>query len=649
MKIKGISIWEQYLEYIVLLIAVVVCVALVVLQFIGNPNAATVGGDTYGPGDVDQAVADAAARVAPKLEPSARSPIDIPDPVSLLDRYLAAQSDGVAPTEMLAGLGRPPIIDGESVNIGQDARPFRMPDVTAPYDIAVGQYFDALVEEQVQNNDALLAKYDDGPYDVTWTTVSANFDLDAILAAYDAESDEFGRIPSSWHNDRVFILDVMLERQQRTDDGWSDPEVIAILPGYNSLREQLEGDVDVADRDRMLGLLRDTGAQLEIVQPPFYETQNNSWLPPVPGADDDVEMDVEDDQDSPEAEERRKIERLRRNFEELNAKLNSNLQQQEDLDCDDIVTEDEEDSRGGGGSRPSGGDGGGGRGGGGSFAGGSSGGGAGRADPSGQNNAQQQRDIRKCRQLDRAEKNLRRQLENVAKELEKYNEEVVVVEEVEEVDPLTQDVLQIWAHDIDVEPYAEYRYRFSVKIYNPFFARGPFLAEEQQSLAEDITITSAASDWSRPMLIRPAFEDFIVKARVGGSRGRLASEDLGSATVEVYRFQHGRWWAETFAVEPGDRIGEARMMGAAGDEVEVDFGTDWFVLDIVSDFLASENDRSRGIAAVVQFQNMVTGEISDVRTPRREVVDPRRRDLRDEVELANSGSGQVAMGGSGVR
>ena len=63
MKTKGVTIWEQRAEKIVLAIAVVAFVVLAGRQFIGEPNAVEIsGGETIAPGEVDDLLRDVAER-----------------------------------------------------------------------------------------------------------------------------------------------------------------------------------------------------------------------------------------------------------------------------------------------------------------------------------------------------------------------------------------------------------------------------------------------------------------------------------------------------------------------------------------------------------------------------------------------------------
>ena len=111
---------------------------------------------------------------------------------------------------------------------------------------------------------------------------------------------------------------------------------------------------------------------------------------------------------------------------------------------------------------------------------------------------------------------------------------------------LEADLIQVWAHDLSVEPGRTYRYRLAVNVYNPFFGRKRSLVESQEALAELFTLSSAVSEWSTPIRIHPPLRVFITQASVN-SGGPLR---LGRAKAEVYRFYDGRQWRATFNVPP---------------------------------------------------------------------------------------------------
>ena len=120
------------------------------------------------------------------------------------------------------------------------------------------------------------------------------------------------------------------------------------------------------------------------------------------------------------------------------------------------------------------------------------------------------------------------------------------------------------------------------------------------------------------------------------------------ATAEVYRFSHGRWWRETFQIEPGDRIGSERALRAlaeAGGPSEIDYGTGWFVLDIISDIDADKQTKDRGLGAAVLLQRLDNPEVTAFRKPKSEARDFGRERLKEAVELAELAAEQEDVDG----
>ncbi len=193
----------------------------------------------------------------------------------------------------------------------------------------------------------------------------------------------------------------------------------------------------------------------------------------------------------------------------------------------------------------------------------------------------------------------------------------------------------VWGHDLFVEPGETYRYRITLELYNPFFAKKRSLTQEQEHLAESFTLSSDPSDWSEPITVQPRLQIYITSATAPGQRrGAIGGLGLGQVTAEVYKYFDGRQWMGTFKVQPGEHIG-AMQMKKSGDGqplVEVDFSTGLYVLDIVVDIDASRSDaRNSGLAATVLLQNARDAEKIEFRDPRTDGSDARRWDLRDKV------------------
>ncbi len=659
-KVKGIPFWEQYLEYIVLGAAVLVFVALTALQFVGNPNAATVGGQVIAPGEIDAFIEAEARRVDAVISGKSGSDIGIPKPRELSERFATAIEEPViARATLVAAIQRGVDLGSGEVFDPDGVKRYKLPQPLPPTRLQTRQTQDALAQSAIDENESLAAMFTQPPYDVLWTTPSAVFDTADLRRQFNEEGDDFSAIPVKLHENRVYALDVVLEREEYVDGEWVNLAVVDALPGQFTYRSELSGEVMARTRDRMLEELSDSAAQMQIVQPPFFATRNNYWT--APGLNDHDDVQPQADQEQELSEEELRIRSLQRRLDDLQQRRAGLVTQLEERGCDESMKEGPEKpqdpgrgagGRGGGGTS---GRGGGGRGGGGGTpppggdAGTSSSGGAGqgRADPTGAPQ-QKERDRQTCAKLYRQLDEMDLRLEKIRAELEELG--VIVqsrLEDVEVIDPLQQDELLIWAHDLDIEPGRTYRYRFIVKIANPFYARGLLLTKDQQHFAENITLDSPASEWSEPIEVQPPLVDFVTRAYgPAGDIGVAGVSDIGHAKLEVFKFEDGRWWNAEFTVKPGDQVGEVREQRSAdGAAIDVDFSTEWFVLDVVPDIQADGERLRTGFGALVVLQNLRTGEVSERRDPVREADDPRRDELLNQVDLSRPSPAVASSGG----
>ena len=161
--------------------------------------------------------------------------------------------------------------------------------------------------------------------------------------------------------------------------------------------------------------------------------------------------------------------------------------------------------------------------------------------------------MKDAKRIDRIKENITRLRQKIAVSQERLaalmpEEDEVVAGDQDEIAAVEQDETMAWGHDLTVEPGRTYRYRFMIKVFNPFFGRKRSLVEDQQHLAESFTLSSAVSEWSEPIRVEPPLRVFITDASPPGN-GRFGPT-LGKARAEVYRFYDGRQWMESFRVEP---------------------------------------------------------------------------------------------------
>ncbi len=107
----------------------------------------------------------------------------------------------------------------------------------------------------------------------------------------------------------------------------------------------------------------------------------------------------------------------------------------------------------------------------------------------------------------------------------------------------------LWTHDLTARPGATYRYRARVRVTNPLFGQTDGLVDEQKSLAQNIAIDGAFSEWSDPIVL-PEERVLILQAASEPSTTGLASP--ARASVELFEFYYGYWRRVEVGLEPGD-------------------------------------------------------------------------------------------------
>jgi len=448
-----------------------------------------------------------------------------------------------------------------------------------------------------------------------------------VLEAYrqSGPDGEPASVPLAWYEGRSNIVDVVIEREQRVNGGWTNRVQLDPLPGQFTLRPRLNQDnLNAGDRDQMLQLLADTGTRLNIVQPEFYSTRNASWYPPRM-------EDVEDDGEAAEdlSDEQREIRRMKRRLTALRTELSRVERRLEDLGGELYPGDTGSGAggaSGGGQSAPPGG-------------------GLGKGDAGGEGDAQRERQDRQRLAMTRRRDNLAEDVSRLEDELAQRGEQIAPDQQDDATNPFESESIMVWGHDMDVQPGETYRYRVTVRVLNPYFKRDVHLIDEQKELAEPIYLASEPSDWSSPVTAEPPVEGFVTAANAPREQRnqQFARHDLGQAFIDAYRFYDGRWWKERFTVEPGDRIGRVKSVrqDSGSSAVDIDFGTDWFVLDIVADLDSAGSSAGRRNANVL-LQSITHPAVSAWRSPVRDKDSIRREQLEDQVESAELASADGA-------
>lgn len=604
---KGITIWEQHVEKIVLGLVGLVLLGALFLLVTESPNSTKISTETLTPGEVNQKILAKARELDMRLQSNSESEVEAFDAVEAAsaDGFIARLGESVSPVAELEPIA--PALAGILLpdEVGESDNPYYVPSLASQeFWGPVMQQIDTVSSDQVDGIPGLAAYFESGSYDIVWTTPVIEIDLAGIraeLQGQDLRADPpQQRIPEKWTSDRPAILDVMFERQTLLADGsWSDPVEIAAVPGQRSIREEIreinedyEEGLTAKDRNDFMKDLADPLVQQEVLQPDFYQTRNAGFSPPSMGSSMviDDESSVNDEVDPEEMRRRDQSREIQRRLRDRTSTLRRIEATLEELGGEMEEEEQERDrgrggrgDRGRGGDAPPGDD---------SFGGGLGGGGNGRNNSSGsQNEANKRRRIgltQKAKRLREEISRLETQLAELDPSASSMIEEIESSQVAKLVDVKGDDMALAWTHDLDVEQGMTYRYRATVKILNPFFSKSRQLLDSQKSLDDDIYLSSAPSEWSEPITIDPPVQFFFTSA----SRG--PGNELGEAKVELYRYQDGKRRKDRVTLTPGQLIGyNPRGSG------EFDFTTNWYLVDVVQDPAVDRSSTKTGNSIVI--------------------------------------------------
>lgn len=652
MKPKGINLFEQHVEKIVIGVAGVIVLGIAAKAFFTEPNAVTLDGKSLAPAAVDEVLAEKARILKGKVESSASLEIES---VGQLTSWIEKQHD--APAQPVAS-GTMALVAPVTYQLGSEAAAltgsstemYAEVAAPAPKALQVTSLNYTIDPEEVDKFPELASRFPNGqPYDLHAVHVAAEFDGKALRSALSGFVEDRKVIPSQWVDQDMAIIDVVAQREQMLPNGtWSSPELVTTIPGQDSVRAQYQKAVP-REKDEILQQVALYGPA--VYEPPFYTAADGT-----PWTYDIVKRAAPKSPEILDAERR------------MAAAWKDVQRAQDQLDRYLKELERKKMTPTGVGGEPGGK-------------------GKGTGMDSGPTNAQPDpKDTNRPRETPE-EIRQRKNKEAVDKAHEAYDatKEAILALDPEyndfpdvitPADPTssqqpprgkesyippdgpigegpTMDTdsggggkrppmqskmtkgpaqsaavkglfdnpsIRVWTHDITATPGVTYRYRLAVGLYNPFFGRESRLAESQQDLAKSAVVLSQWTDWSDPVRVSPPQQFFAVT-------GIYSDQiDERSASFEVYSFTRGEHRVMNVTVRPGEPIGELRTIPAADpaeDPLEVDFFTGATLLDVIQVEGGSALDQRLNILVA-----MPDGSI--------EVVDPTDPALESERQRLRS-------------
>jgi hypothetical protein len=529
MKTKDTSVWEEYVEYAVLVVAIAVLGWFAWGAF-GTNIEVREGKRMLNASNIDDELASAASALESKLRDGTPSPIEIGRPAPLSGSFNSKFASSVSPNSRVLFPG----LDlSAEIEINQDVqselRMYASPVFEAPQKIRTHQWFGSIEESEVEQTSTLNEIVDGPPYDTTWVQVAAKFDLDAAIAAFTTSTDELDAIPTQWFENGADIFDLVIERQVLEGDTWSIAETVSVLPGQLSFRTKLSGgEVDAMERDAIVKQLR-KGDQEQIVQPAFYALKGAQ---PV-GIETPSTWEGEEEaflEEGPLADLHTSLKRIETIIE---SQIKSIAKIEEQID--------EEKKKGGSGPIGSGG---------------------------GSNST-------KIKRLEKKLLVAHEKLSKFTNDKSSIEEEIAELERIE--GELTETVMSgevwFWAHDLSVDQGKTYRYKMTLELANPFFGHKPSLYEEQKELAASPTTPTASSEWSEAVEVQQSAQWFVVRANRANDGYSSNLSDRGSVSIDMFEFSDGAW------AENNRRI----YVGQPLQEEPTDGEDIWFLLDVLED------------------------------------------------------------------
>ena len=453
MKIKGVHPFEQHFEKGVLALAAIGFLAVVAIQFVSTPNNIEANGREVPPDQVYTEVAEQANRIQSQI--SDQSP-DLPEvgEVDLLARFETALDEGVARRELPAPLGRGVDIasrfrfeiDTSAGDVGPIAA-LRVPPTSEPIAAANWATLDPFAIAEVPEYADLVPQSQ--PYDFASVSVEAEFSGTELRAALEG-GDGSGGVPRTfWASTGMAVMTLEAQRQRRRPDGsWSEPEPVTPPPGAANATTAVRSSDGLVRLNETIANANDAADAVR--RPEFPPAISGvAWIPP---------SERTDEEDALSEEERltRQLTRIERTIDRLAGAQRGTA-----------TRSTGRPTRGGrtGGRQPT------------------------RGTPSGTGGSAGDQRVER--------------LEQQADDIRARLDELGV--DTDDADPdrvpplLEQDSVQLWTHDLGVEPGATYRYRTRVVVNNPYFRKGPYLDEEddlQQGLIEDPFARGEWSQWS---------------------------------------------------------------------------------------------------------------------------------------------------------
>ncbi len=518
MKLKGVSWIEANFEKLIVGVMLLVCLAVLVLQFVVVSNTVEVGGQQLTLGNAFTPAEDAANRAIAAMESDSPPLPEFAAGEDLSQSYTARLGPLAVAEQTIPPFGSSAPVDSlgsDSVLLGNTFAVFTPPAPPAPVVVSYRAALNPFDVAEYEGLADLLPPQQ--PFDTPWISAEVAIDSEAISAAFAADPDgpagEALPLPTDWWRSKQSVLAVEFERERQEADGsWSGATIVGSLPGFGRPIDLSAAPSNWRELDELARAAEQNADA--VLRPGFYSIlEGDPWRPPsaVPSFEDAEQGEDE-------------IRRLER---QLASTRNQLADRREALGRLGEGGRVGEDNRRGGREQPA------------------------RENEQAETDPRQRRIEEQIARLEQQETDILAELDSLGWSEDGFQGESFDLEAWLSSRREAGGPAPAWGHDIRIEQGGVYRYRARLVMANPLFGRAASLAEEQKQAAAAAFVRSPWSEWSEPVETGWPEYFFVERASAGAGLGGRAQP---TARGELYRFHYGYWRKATVSLEPGDRF-----------------------------------------------------------------------------------------------
>jgi len=547
MKLKGVNPIVQHIEKLVLGLTALALLAVISMQFVSQSNQIDTGTRKVNPDQIYNELESKANALQSQLSDQSPSLPDI-QPVNLVESYNRAfESSGDSIMQLASSLGTgtdiASLLGTEIDVVKTDFGPIesmRVPQTSTPIAASSWATLDPYAVLEVPQYADFVPSAQ--PFDFSSVSIEADFSGTALRDVLEGKGDHPGIPRNFWISTGMAVMGLDVERQELQADGsWSASQPITTPPSTPLPTNAVSKDDALVRLNQIIASAQDVAG--EVMRPAFPPTISGpDWQPPSDSIDS-ADLGLSETQ-------------------LLQRKLTRYTAEVDRLKNPTRTAPTRTTSTGGRGGR---------------------GGKTSNQDPGPSNTSTSSSNDRNKLKIERLEK----QIEDIKSDLDRLGVDAADADTSSaSLNILDQEFIQLWAHDLGAQPGKTYRYRTRAVLNNPYFRKGPYLDESddtQQALTIEPFARGDWSNWSNPVDVGAKEFFFVTEAS-----SPIAGATPPQARVELYSMYYGYYRRSSLNINPGESL--LADLRISGDLFM--FDTETIKPDAVNTYIADVNQNT---------------------------------------------------------